>query len=51
MAYLNSGSGSGGLLSDQPELTTPVQELTKGSVNPNFGSNFSLGVGLTPIQS
>jgi hypothetical protein len=49
MAYLNSGSGPGGLLSDQPEL--PVQEPAKGSVNPNFGSNFSLGVGLTPIQS
>lgn len=51
MAYLNSSSGPGGRLSDQPELTTPAQEPSKGSVNPNFGSNFSLGVGLTPIQS
>lgn len=51
MAYLNSSSGPGGRLSDQPELTTPAQEPSKGSVNPNFGSNFSFGVGLTPIQS
>lgn len=49
MAYLNSGSGPGGLLSDQPALS--AQEPAKGSVNPNFGSNFSLGVGLTPAQS